>query len=83
MPVFAAVAVGAATYLLEQHPREVPVAAVLVGAQRCADLLFVDLVVDVEVLGRRVAPQVCSARNESGSYTKVRTIVRPASRCIS
>ena len=40
---------------LEQHPREVLVAAILVGAQHAAHLLAVDLVEDVEVLLGRAA----------------------------
>ena len=39
---------------LEHHQRKVLVTAVLVGAQRCANLLAAELVVDVEILlGRR------------------------------
>ena len=40
---------------LEQHPREVLVATILVGAQHAAHLLAVDLVEDVEVLLGRAA----------------------------
>ena len=44
---------------LEHHPRKVLVTAVLVGAQRCANLLAVELVVDVEILlGRRAVREL-------------------------
>ena len=46
---------------LEQHPREVLVAAILVGAQHTAHLLAVNLVEDVEVFFLAVLPSASLA----------------------